>query len=103
VSRKVAGLENVLRLDIVGFQDVTQESRDVRLGGRNLATRGGRASWSAGLRANKAASVVTGGAMAIRVARRATTFASATVLNEGKSQLLVVVDSVDNTVVRSTK
>ena len=29
VSRKVAGLENSLRLDVVGFQDVTQESRDV--------------------------------------------------------------------------
>ena len=29
VSRKVAGPENSLRLDVVGFQDVTQESRDV--------------------------------------------------------------------------
>jgi hypothetical protein len=29
VSRKVAGPENPLRLDVVGFQDVTQESRDV--------------------------------------------------------------------------
>jgi hypothetical protein len=29
VSRKVAGLENALRLDVVGFQDVTQESCDV--------------------------------------------------------------------------
>ena len=28
LSRKVAGLENALRLDVVGFQDVTQESRD---------------------------------------------------------------------------
>jgi hypothetical protein len=102
VSRKVAGLENALGVFVVGFQDVTQEGRDVRLGGRNLA-RPPRASWSAGLRANKAASIVTGGAMAIRVARRATSFASATVLNEGKSQLLVVVESVDNTVVRSTK
>ncbi len=29
VGRKVVGLENPLRLDVVGFQDVTQESRDV--------------------------------------------------------------------------
>jgi hypothetical protein len=31
VSRKVAGPENPLRLDVVGFQDVTQESRDVAM------------------------------------------------------------------------
>ena len=29
VGRKVAGPENSLRLDVVGFQDVTQENRDV--------------------------------------------------------------------------
>ena len=29
VSRKGAGPENPLRLDVVGFQDVTQENRDV--------------------------------------------------------------------------
>ena len=29
VGRKVVGLENPLRLDVVGFQDVTQERRDV--------------------------------------------------------------------------
>jgi hypothetical protein len=29
VGRKVVGLENPIRLDVVGFQDVTQESRDV--------------------------------------------------------------------------
>jgi len=29
VGRKVVVLENPLRLDVVGFQDVTQESRDV--------------------------------------------------------------------------
>jgi hypothetical protein len=29
VRRKVADPENPLRLDVVGFQDVTQESRDV--------------------------------------------------------------------------
>ncbi len=60
VSRKVAVLENALRLDVVGFQDVTKESREVRLGGIILATRGGRASWSAGLGANKTASIATG-------------------------------------------
>ena len=31
VGRKVVGLENPLRLDVVGFQDVTQESRDVAM------------------------------------------------------------------------
>ena len=31
VGKKVVGLENPLRLDVVGFQDVTQESRDVAM------------------------------------------------------------------------
>jgi hypothetical protein len=29
VGRKVVGLENPFRLNVVGFQDVTQERRDV--------------------------------------------------------------------------
>jgi hypothetical protein len=63
----------------------------------------GRASWGAGLGANKTASIATGWAMAIRVACRTANFASTMVLDEGKSQFFVFVNSVDNSVVRSTK
>jgi hypothetical protein len=105
VGRKVLSLENSLRLDVVGFQDVTQEDRDVAsvVAREVRAARGGRASWGAGLGANKTASIDTGWAMAIRVAGRTANLASTMVLNEGKSQVFVVVNSVDNSVVRSTK
>ena len=73
VGIKVLGLENPLRLDVVGFQDVTQENRDVaRLVAREvLVALDGRATRGAGLGANKAAIIATGWATAIRFACRA--------------------------------
>ena len=105
VSRKVAGPENPLRLDVVGFQDVTQESRDVaRVVAREvLAALDGCATRGAGLGANKAVIIATGWAMAIRFARRTANFASTMVLDEGKIQFFAFVNSVDNSVVCSTK
>jgi hypothetical protein len=105
VGRKVLSPENSLRLDVVGFQDVTQENRDVaRVVAREvLAALDGCATRGAGLGANKAVIIATGWAMAIRFARRTANFASTMVLNESKSQFFIVVNSVDNSVVRSTK
>ena len=62
VGRKVLSLENSLRLEVVGFQDVTQESRDVaRVVAREvLAALDGRATRGAGLGANKVA-ILRGG------------------------------------------
>jgi hypothetical protein len=106
VGRKVLSLENSLRLDVVGFQDVTQENRDVaRLVAREvLAALDGRATRGAGWGANKAAIIATGWATAIRFARRAANFTSAMVLDEGKSQVFfAIVKSVEDRVVRGTK
>ena len=88
VGRKVVVLENPFRLDVVGFQDVTQEDRDVaRVVARDvLAALDGRATRGAGLGANKAAIIDTGWAMSIRFACRTATFASTMVLDEGKIQ-----------------
>ena len=82
VGRKVLSLENSLRLDVVGFQDVTQENRDVArvVALEVLATLDGRAKQGAGLGANKTASIDTGWAMAIRVAGRTANLASTMVL-----------------------
>ena len=85
VGRKVVGLENPLRLDVVGFQDVTQESRDVvrAVACKVLAALDGRATRGAGLGANKAAIIARGGATTIRFTCRSANFTSAMVLDEG--------------------
>ena len=71
VGRKVVVLENPFRLDVVGFQDVTQEDRDVvRVVAREvLAALDGRATRGAGLGANKVAIIATGWAMSSRLNR----------------------------------
>jgi hypothetical protein len=106
VVRNVLGLENTLRLDVVGFQDVTQESRDVArpVVREVLVALDGRATRGAGLGANKAVIIATVWATAIRFARRAANFASAMVLDEGKSQVFfAIVKGVEDRVVRGTK
>ena len=101
VGRKVLSPENSLRLDVVGFQDVTQENRDVaRVVAREVLTAlDGRATRGAGLGANKAASIATswataiittGLATAISFARRTANFASTMVLDEGKIQVFAL-------------
>ena len=105
VGRKVLGPENSLRLDVVGFQDVTQESRDVSglvaqevlVSLDVLATRGAGG-------AAVAAIIAKGLATVIRFASRSSNFASEMVLDEGKSQFFVaIVEGVQDRVVRDTK
>jgi hypothetical protein len=92
VGRKVPGLENPLRLDVVGFLDVTQESRDVArpVVREVLVALDGRATRGAG-RAAVAAIIATGWATAIRFASRAANFTSAMVLDEGESQVFFAI------------
>jgi hypothetical protein len=106
VVRNVLGLENTLSLDVVGFQDVTQESREVArpVVREVLVTMDGLATRGACFGANKAAIIATDWATAIRFASRAANFASAKFLDEGKSQVFfAIVKGVEDHVVRGTK
>ena len=92
-GRKALGLDNLLRLDTVVFEDVTQENRDVSglvsqevlVSLDVLATRG---AWVASLAAIIATGLTTA---SVRFASRVANFAGGMVLDEGKSQVFVAI------------
>ena len=105
-GRKALGLENLLRLDTVEFQDVTQENRDVSglVSQEVLVSLDVLATWGAWV-ASLAAIIATGLTTAsVRFASRVANFAGGMVLDEGKSQVFVaIVKGVEDRVVRGTK